>query len=531
MALNAVIGQDVTCGVFRRLPSDALEDGVIHRFVVGEDTALRKLSPEEARAELGDPFATLLLRAGTFPRTGSEVLDALRAAVDPDDPLARTTFFLVGEGGQLPFDAETAAVDRSLRFLATTGPGEEGPDVMISTGHPDSGDVELMAWDRASGGFNYYRTAGDSSAWVFAGNSRHALLEATEGKGPFESHKSGNLLMKELRFPWLHWHSFAANILPGVFAEGDSRRAHPWFVGKDAAGAATLEVSVAKPSIERWTRTRFTAITKDGEMTVERPSRIMLQILDTPTVNLITSHTESRAAPGEATVDLPQTFFVDSEALVEVLGLRAPPPFAVAGSIYAQSLATFNFRVSDGAGFERPGDTHFAFVVPERAFEDTVVVREAVRSGLLTERLAACLLMTDFPNPVFSARRARLLAHVPEHATVSGGQSDFSETMGDAIAQAAQATDADSPEREFAALWAAGDGWRDAANALLTEYHAGVQQQLTVQEGFDAYCRLAQSRREGVRAMPIFEFPLLFPVTNIPPAARSMRRDGTVSED
>jgi hypothetical protein len=36
-----------------------------------------------------------------------------------------------------------------------------------------------MAWDRRSGGFNFHRTVGANSAWVFAGNSRHALADPT----------------------------------------------------------------------------------------------------------------------------------------------------------------------------------------------------------------------------------------------------------------------------------------------------------------------------------------------------------------
>jgi hypothetical protein len=153
-------------------------------------------------------------------------------------------FFLVGEGSQIPFTLETETVRRNLRFVVSTGaPGADGPDLLLSCFHPDETDVELMAWDRVTGGFNYYRTVGQNSAWVFAGNSRHALAEATEGKGPFESHTSGNLLMKELRAPWLHWHSPAASILPSVFASDNPLRNHPWFRALEPLGAITCEAS------------------------------------------------------------------------------------------------------------------------------------------------------------------------------------------------------------------------------------------------------------------------------------------------
>ena len=186
---------DTTCAAFRRLAPELLQPDRVHRFVVGEDPAPWALTGEEAAAELGDPFATLLLLRGVFPRTAGEVLAALDRATIEGDPLRRGFFFLLGEGSQIPMTPATAAVDRNLRFLAARGTGPDGADVLISAFHPDEGNVELMSWDRRSGGFNYYQTVGASSAWVFAGNSRHALADPTQGKGPFESHLSGNFVM------------------------------------------------------------------------------------------------------------------------------------------------------------------------------------------------------------------------------------------------------------------------------------------------------------------------------------------------
>ena len=520
---------DTTCAAFRRLPPQLLQPDRVHRFVVGEDRAPRVLTGEEAAAELGDPFATLLLLRGVFPRTAGEVLAALDRATIEGDPLRRGFFFLVGEGSQIPMTPATATVDRNLRFLAARGIGPDGADVLISSFHPDEGNVELMSWDRRSGGFNYYQTVGASSAWVFAGNSRHALADPTQGKGPFESHLSGNFVMKELRFPWLHWHSKAANILPSVLPKDPPLADHPWVTGRDPQGALTCEISVAKPGIVRWTRARFARLLADGGVVAD-PRRIMVQVLGTPSVNLITSQTESDAAARGGTVDLPQTFFVDSEGLTEILGLRPPPPLEVRAEIYRRSLATFRARLTDRRGFEQPGDTHFAFAVPERAFEDQAVLQEALRVGLISRRLAACLLMTDFPNPIFSARREALLAHVPARATVRDGASGFSEEMGEAIAAAAPGTGEGSPEREFAARWSRGEDFASSFDEQLADYYAAVEARLATQQGFDDYVRLAESRRNRVRTMPISESPLLFATFDIPARPRAMRPDGTVEE-
>jgi hypothetical protein len=529
--MSETVKSRVGCEAFRdELPP--MTPGVIHRYVVGEDEELRAYGPGQAEIELGDPFATLLLLRGVFPTTAGDVLQELGQAAPAGELLADRMFFFVGENSQIPF-AEGA--QRSLRFLATTGQTPEGPDVLISSFNPEETDVELMAWDRRSGGFNYYRTVGESSGWVFAGNSRHALEEVTEFNGPFSSHAGGNFLMKELRAPWMNWDSPDAPVSPDVFGPDDPRGAHEWFRRKEKLGAFTCETKVARPAIVRWTRKRFEPL-RSGSAAVERPVRIMQQVLQTPAVNLVTSHTQSRAVSGD--VDLPQTFFVDSETLTETaqLGLDAPPPLAVPGAVYQQALETFDVHWTDGGQFTRRGDTHFAFCVPERAFEDVAVVREAIDVGLLTPRFAASLLMTDFANPTVSARRAALIAHVPATAAVERGESGFSEEMADAIVAAADSTPEGSPEREFAERWAAGDAWKETFNALLDDYYAALQQKLSDQDGFDAVFRLAEARRDHVRGsdrfpkMPIAEFPLLFAQTNVPSGDRQMRPDGSVVE-
>jgi hypothetical protein len=518
---------DTSCAVFRGLAPASLEPDRIHRFVVGADTAVQMLEHDDAAAQLGDPFATLLLLRGTFPRTAGEVLEALDAATPQGDPLRRGFIFLLGEGSQIPMSADTEAVERRLRFVVARGAGSEGADLLLSSFHPDEGDVELMAWDKVHGGFNFYQSVGRNSAWVFAGNSRHALSDPTQGKGPFESHLSGNFVMKELRFPWLHWHSKAANILPSVLPKDPPLVGHPWVSAENPQGADVCEIAVAKPGIRRWTRVRFEQLLARGE--IENPARILMQVAGTPSINIVSSNRESRAVSPGQPVALPQTFFVDSEGLTEILKLPAPPAFAVAGQMYLESLRTFRFRQDDGQGFVRPGDTHFAFAVPERAFEDQAVLQRAIDVGLITRRLAACLLMTDFPNPIFSQRRASLLAHVPAKAVVNGSASAFSQQMGDAIAAAAPGTRDGSPEREFAERWARGDDITSFGDELQA-YYAAVTARLRTQEGYDSYVRLAESRRARVRPMPIFESPLLFARTDIPPGDRQMRADGTVVE-
>jgi hypothetical protein len=518
------------CGKFRGLPAGSLKPGTIHRLIVGHDHKVKQLTQAEAAKQLGDPFATLVLLKGTFPNTAGEILEALDKATKPGDPLRERSFFFVGEATQIPAGER---VNRSVRFLVTTGrtgPGpEDGPDLMFSVFHPDSPDAELMAWDRKHGGFNYYRTVDGSSGWIFAGNSRHALETDTEFKGPFESHASGNFIMKELKLPWVHWHSFSAPVTAGNLPP--NLRKHPWFAKKDPGGGATCEVEVAIPSVKRWTKRRFERLLgTDG--VVERPERVIRQVLRTDTVNLHSSETPAEAIEASGGVGLPPTFLVDSDTLSGVIGLRPPPFPNVATKVYRAALKTFDVRLTDGDQFDRPGDTHFCFVIPERALEDVETIREAIRVGLFSKRFAASLLMVDFASPVFSPRREKLLEHAPTTAKVVAGKSGFAAAMVKRILAAAEGSPDNSPEREFAKRWQAGAAWRSEFNRVLDSYYAGFEKTIATQAGFDGVFRVAETRRNDVKdRTPLVESRLLFATTNLPPEKRMrMRFDGTAVE-
>jgi hypothetical protein len=516
---------DETCRAFDSVvPGDP---NALHRFVVGADAAPQRMSAAQVKA-LGDPFARLLLARGNFPRTAEDVVEGIRAAVRKADPLRRLQTFVVGEGSQLPRAADSAAVDRNLRFIVTLGRGPDGPDVFVSVGDPKQvGGVEVMAWKRGAGGFNFYRSTG--RMWMFAGNSRDALQPRSRGKGPFESHPSGALLMKELKEPWNNWHSPLANIPVTAFAPGDRRRRHPWFTGRAPGGAYALEFGAARPAITRWAQKRFARLRNQGG-TVGRPRQIMRQVIDTPTVNLVTSFRESRGLRDAGTVDLPASFFVDVDAFSGILELDFPPPFNVSGKIYKRALEKFDVRLEDDRGFVQQGDTHFCFLAPERAFEDQEVLRELIRIGLVTKRLAACLLMVDPWNPIFSERRRSLLRHVPDSARIANRRSRFSAELADAILAAAKGAPAGSPEAEFAERWDAGAQFKRPFNRILKRYYDAVEEKLERQAGFDAYFQLAEERRRRFKEkMPIAqEFPLLLPRTNIAERGRFMKADGSV---
>ncbi|MDQ4124924.1 MAG: hypothetical protein M3134_04890, partial [Actinomycetota bacterium] len=305
--LTADAGDD-TCMVFNTI--QGAPQGSVVRFVVGEDTKPRQMTQAQMEDELGDPFATLLLNQGVFPSTAQELLDGIDARVDATDTLGSDSqmSFVLGEGSQIPLPEATPSTNAGMRFLVSRGSGPKGPDIIISASGPNVNFLEVMGWDKKRKGFNYYRSIG-RGRWAFAGNSRHALSPPTKGKGPFEAHPSGNLIMKEFRLPWVHWHSFEVDIFEDAFPKGDPRRKHPWFTQK--LGAETCELSVVLPSIRRWNAARFNQVlAADG--TVTDPARIVEQVVTSPTVNLASS---SRESQGAGALDLPPGFFVDFDGL------------------------------------------------------------------------------------------------------------------------------------------------------------------------------------------------------------------------
>lgn len=101
--------------------------------------------------------------------------------------------------------------------------------------------------------------------------------------------------------------------------------------------------------------------------------------------------------------------------------------------------------------------------------------------------------------------------------------------MAGAIVSAAETAAPDSPEREFAQLWEAGDDWRIAFAPRLSAYFRAVGDAIATPDGFEAVYRLAEGRRQQMcEEMAIVESRMLFSTTNVEDGRRAMREDATV---
>jgi hypothetical protein len=485
----------------------------INQHLEGRANGKRIMSDADVAKLLKDPFATLVLRKDIFPNDLTELLDALDAHNGTPDGLPMTSSFLISEGGQIRFAAN---VDKGgSRLLTVRSRGSDahlmistlvGPGVSIRSSRIL---IEVIAWDPENRTFHFYQR--QKGAWFWCGQSDMAFDADMRGEGPFDSHINGYPNMKELKTPWVHWHGPGLGISETAYAADDPMVADPLFVNKQTA--LTFETRVIRPLCQRWNEARF-AKAPAGLGALSELEAFVRQVVGSTSFNLTSTHTEASRLAQQDLDDLPPTFFLDVDCLVDSAGVGLAvqiPPLVMSRTRYRDLMATHDLRVVGGS-VDQPGDVPFCFTVPERALEDVLVLRKLIGSGRMSKRMAACLLMVDFPNPVDSPVRAGLLRHLPAGARLEDA-TDVDVVFGDAIRAAAPGTPNGSPERRFAEHWDLGpDGWEDEFADRVEAYFARVVAALDTDAGCDAIFRLAESRRRQTRRLPLLEFDLALPV-------------------
>ena len=180
-------------------PQQPIQVGT-RRFVLGLDPEPFGTLMEDADLRaLRDPFALSVLTQAAPPLALDDVLRALNVAGEGQVPDQQV--FMIAEGGQIAWSDDSSSLDRGLRVVFVRSRGGDA-QVLVSTTFPfddesDATFLQVAGWDNESGVFNFYERR--RNCWFWAGNSWHALDEPTRGRGPFDSHANGALVMKELR--------------------------------------------------------------------------------------------------------------------------------------------------------------------------------------------------------------------------------------------------------------------------------------------------------------------------------------------
>jgi hypothetical protein len=283
---------------------------------------------------------------------------------------------------------------------------------------PTPNFIEAMGWDESSGSFNFYKldqSKGEPTAtWKFRGNSKDAdTLSAASRQGTcMQCHINGAPVMKELNSPWNNWNS-TSSIAPYLTSGNTS-----WPIVnlanrplKNLKGAQELESDTIEPAIRRFNQRRINTLKSSDGKTIVDAKRLLKPLFVTTEVNLGSSDTMSSLHPfaastGRATssVSLPPSFFLNSELLIDL---------DIAGSISAQlngkDYDHLVRQTKTSLNGQQPGDTNFAWFIPEASFIDNDWVREVVQGQEIVPRaFALAALAIDLENPVLSSDRARL---------------------------------------------------------------------------------------------------------------------------
>lgn len=356
----------------------------------------------------------------------------------------------------------------SPRFVETWQCGGSDVRQKIFIAGPEAA-FHVISFDPVAKAFNFYSTnpGARNEAFVFHGNSFQQAKE-TEipvRKAPFPDHActtchtNGGLLLKELRFPWLNWQATSG---VGASQLRDAAGMNTLVGGGDARNVRIveeLERDVLQSQIAV-NESRVTRLVEGGPADLNATASVSapytLKTLLAPLfceteINIATSPTQLELdaaglpkAGSTRPIAIPPDLFM-SRLLVPINGTisfasgGSPSRLDTTGNDDNQDFGARSAAVTvpqsqwlstmKGLGVGVPadktsslsarrpgafGDGIFPMPVAARAFANDDFVARLVSRGVIEDKLAADVLMVDFPNPVFSKVRCDLLKAIPE---------------------------------------------------------------------------------------------------------------------
>lgn len=270
--------------------------------------------------------------------------------------------------------------------------------------------VELIAWDKNKGLFNFYELIGDGQKgnWFYRGDSKDALddnkdlyLNPPGDRPAFGNrmrcsgcHASGGPVMKELKLPHNDWW----------------RTTRPLSLGTHEASreVASLEANLIDASqfadfVKRGIN-RLEASSTYQVIKSQRTLREQLRPIFCETeINL-----ESSVQPSEAPA---LTVMLPTASIINPFLLEPSSQFEIEidAAKYQQKLIEFGmqFPETDLADADHP------WLVPVKGYSDHLAIASLISTKKINEKFALDVLSTDLSTPAFSAKRCALLKLVP----------------------------------------------------------------------------------------------------------------------
>ncbi|KAJ6564431.1 hypothetical protein B0H19DRAFT_1233344 [Mycena capillaripes] len=361
---------------------------------------------------------------------------------------------------------------------------------------------------------------------------------------PFCGHVGGALTTTcELTVPWTHWYN-AGNVNEFTASLGSTRTAaslcdkhnalyDPLLTPSSGAPFSLLgraedfepvvELSVSKWYIPRWTHDFLDADKKPLGTIATVIKQWVGNILLNRSMNIAASATSSAQVQAASEINgIPTTLVCNLNGLTLdglLPSIAAPKAnaFTATNAIYVQGVAKLELSLFyDDFSTNPPtrklavkgSEGPFAFPVIEPGVEDIqaigTLLERAPIATLLPPKAIASLLMVDFYNPVYSARRMSLMKYVPESAQFDASTKTYNviEQFIANVRASPPASDSTSPEYEVLQLLATPDDtytkeFTDRMNNYLARVAARFSPNLTAtQEAIDEYMLLAEIRRQ-----------------------------------
>ncbi len=374
------------------------------------------------KAQLKDPLFQLVLKDHADAKTLTAINQFLKPASQDVFVVDERIVDTAPKVGGVPAERRAA-----IAFSGTTNQLPLDQNVLFSVAFnseqfPSASFIEAMGWDDSQSRFNYYKlekVANEATpTWKFRGSSKDAdLLSGANRQGTcLQCHINGGPVMKELFLPWNHWDSFSAKT-PYLLKGNTS-----WPVAKAAnsplnnlKGAEDFETGTILPAITRFNERRINALKSADGQTITDARRLLKPLFTTTEFNLISSdslsplHPFSRPStpPADAKITVPSSFFLNSRLMTETLGISAN--FSDFAAIGVNDYAHLVRQTKTTLNGQQPGDTNFAWFVPESSFMDDDFVRQLVQNNIVPASFVAAALAVDLENPVLSSDRSKLL--------------------------------------------------------------------------------------------------------------------------
>ncbi len=314
--------------------------------------------------------------------------------------------------------------------------GAKGSGLHI-TENAAPGEVEIIAFDKSEGVFNYYKEVGERMR--FFGSSIDFVVagaggpELTSTRGCANCHPGGGLNMKELQSPWTHW-SLQDNI-DGSDVLVSSRQS---FMGRLQSGS-DMEFQVTEAGNTAWNATKlafFRALTADqlaaarGRLKDDKLSPAQRADLDSRQLKTKLNPTQMLLQPlfcaVQVNINAPTSTAVPSQ--LTGANLRGLSPFAgvnFSDAEYRTALDAIGSKV-EGTG---KSDLTNPFMIVERSHEDNDYVTQLRKAGVIDNKFEQAVAMVDITRAVLSDDRCGLLRFVPDLAPADRNAAKITEAI------------------------------------------------------------------------------------------------------